>query len=323
MATGEQLTNARIVMGVADNRASGLGVSNGDLELLCLITALAESSLINVDHGDAAGPDSTGLFQQRDSWGTRAQRNDPAQATGLFIDAVTRIPGYRLLIVGSKPTLAQSVQQSQFSSGSNYLAQMGAAADIQKQVGGGAGYPPYTIGGITLNDPVWKKYLGADGTYKGFPPANGRTPEERAKQLPAMQKAKIPGIRQADGTYVSITPAEGSISKGYSTATHYSKPATNADVKGDHLSTIGFDANHKIVAYINEKWEVTSGDPRDDDTGGVKPGLGPVATLFGDLSQYLFILWIAGGALLIAAGVLIMAKNQLPGPAGAIMKAVS
>ncbi len=56
-----------------------------------------ESSLIVVDHGDVAGPDSRGLFQQRDSWGTLAQRMDPATSTRLFLRRMVTVPGWESL----------------------------------------------------------------------------------------------------------------------------------------------------------------------------------------------------------------------------------
>ncbi|WP_431031209.1 hypothetical protein [Plantibacter sp. RU18] len=37
-----------------------------------------------LDYGDEAGPDSRGLFQQRTSWGTLAQRMDPTASAILF-----------------------------------------------------------------------------------------------------------------------------------------------------------------------------------------------------------------------------------------------
>lgn len=318
--TADQLANAHAIMGVAAQRAAGIGVSVSDLQILCVMVALDESTLINVDHG---GGTSVGLFQQQDSWGTTAQRMNPAQATGLFINRVPDVPGYRLQIVNMKPTVAQAVQQSATTSGVNYLAQLPAATALVKAEAGNTASQPqsYTIAGITMFDPVWKKYLNTDGTYKGFPPANGATAAQRAAQLAAMQAAHIPGLRQADGTYVSILPGASDLNVGYSTATHYSQAATNADVKNSthHLSTITFDAKHKVVAYVNEGWVTTSGNTNDDNTGGAAQGLGPFNTLFGAGWEYY--LWVAAGGILLLAGVIILAKDSLPpGTASAVAK---
>ena len=63
---------------------------------IALATAMQESKLRNIGHGDQAGPDSRGLFQQRPSqgWGTEAQVMDPFYATNAFYDALIKIPGY-------------------------------------------------------------------------------------------------------------------------------------------------------------------------------------------------------------------------------------
>lgn len=80
--TSEQLTNVKTI----DQVVTSLGLP-GRATLIAVTTAVGESDLINLDHGDAAGPDSAGLFQQRPSqgWGTRAQVMDPAYATRSFL----------------------------------------------------------------------------------------------------------------------------------------------------------------------------------------------------------------------------------------------
>lgn len=52
--------------------------------VIAVMTARQESSLINVAYGDAAGPDSRGLFQQRAPWGPLTVRMDPRGAAHLF-----------------------------------------------------------------------------------------------------------------------------------------------------------------------------------------------------------------------------------------------
>jgi len=83
--SGEQLTNANIIINwVADNgypqRAAVIAVA----------TAMQESSLINVDFGDEAGPDSRGLFQQRlQFYGALGDPMDPQDATRMFVERLT------------------------------------------------------------------------------------------------------------------------------------------------------------------------------------------------------------------------------------------
>src|SRR5699024_3401668 len=66
-----------------------------------------------------AGPDSRGLFQQRDSWGPRQVRMDPAGAADLFYRRLATIDGWRAL---PPWVAAQQVQHSAFPDGSNYAA---------------------------------------------------------------------------------------------------------------------------------------------------------------------------------------------------------
>lgn len=53
-----------------------------------------ESAAMPIGHGDAAGPDSRGPFQQREPWGPAVQRVDPAGSTRLFL-TVDKGPGVR------------------------------------------------------------------------------------------------------------------------------------------------------------------------------------------------------------------------------------
>ncbi|WP_258802755.1 hypothetical protein [Pseudarthrobacter sp. NS4] len=82
---------------------------------IALSTAMQESKLRNIAHGDQAGPDSRGLFQQRPSqgWGTEEQVMDPYYAANAFYDALVKVPGYESLEITDA---AQRVQRSAFPS---------------------------------------------------------------------------------------------------------------------------------------------------------------------------------------------------------------
>ena len=86
--SGQQLANAAIIMRVG----SDLGHSERDVRL-AVMTAMGESSLRVLDRGDAAGPDSRGLFQQRDGWGAYEVRTDAYGSAVLFYRALARIDG--------------------------------------------------------------------------------------------------------------------------------------------------------------------------------------------------------------------------------------
>jgi hypothetical protein len=91
---------------------------------IALATAMQESKLRNIEHGDQAGPDSRGLFQQRPSqgWGTEEQVMDPFYATNAFYDALVQIPGYESMEITEA---AQRVQRSAFPTAYAQHEQMG------------------------------------------------------------------------------------------------------------------------------------------------------------------------------------------------------
>lgn len=101
----EQARNAATITAV--------GTSRGMPEravTIALATALQESGLRNLDHGDR---DSLGLFQQRPSmgWGTAEQIMDPVYAAGKFYEHLAEVPGYSRLPL---TVAAQEVQRSGF-----------------------------------------------------------------------------------------------------------------------------------------------------------------------------------------------------------------
>lgn len=77
---------------------------------IALATALQESGLRNIRHGDR---DSLGLFQQRPSqgWGTPKEIMDPAYAAGRFYDHLVKVRNYTELPL---TVAAQRVQRSGF-----------------------------------------------------------------------------------------------------------------------------------------------------------------------------------------------------------------
>ena len=91
----DQLVNAaHIIKAGADK---GLGVRD---QTIGVMTAMGESSLVNIDYGDwetngVRNPDGTpttsiGLFQQQDGWGTPAERMDPYITSTKFFDAMVK-----------------------------------------------------------------------------------------------------------------------------------------------------------------------------------------------------------------------------------------
>lgn len=103
---GEQLVNAALIM----NAGKALGVSRRG-QTIAVMTAIGESTLKVLPYGDSAGPDSRGLFQQRDNgaWGTLADRMDPTTSATMFYKALLKVSGWEQM----EPTLAaNSVQRN-------------------------------------------------------------------------------------------------------------------------------------------------------------------------------------------------------------------
>ena len=103
----DQLANAATIISAA--KSFGIGTRT---QTIGVMTAMGESSLHNLDYGDAAGPDSRGLFQQRanGAWGTLSDRMTPYTAARNFFSALVKVPDWQTM----EPTaLAHAVQINQ------------------------------------------------------------------------------------------------------------------------------------------------------------------------------------------------------------------
>ena len=87
--SADQRTNAQAIIEAGRKlKVPDFGIT------IALAVALQESSLSNLDHGDTAGPDSRGLFQQRTGWGSETERLDPNASATLFYKALLSVPGW-------------------------------------------------------------------------------------------------------------------------------------------------------------------------------------------------------------------------------------
>ncbi len=136
----EQTTNAGII--IATVQARGLIPRAA---VIAIAVVLQESTLHNANHGDAAGPDSRGLFQQRASWGPLSVRMDPAGATGLFLDGLMKVGRWETRPLGP---VAEEVQKSSDLSGSWYAAHETEATAIV------ASYKPAQACSVPANGPL-------------------------------------------------------------------------------------------------------------------------------------------------------------------------
>jgi hypothetical protein len=140
----QQIKNAKAI----DQTAAKLGLS-GQASRIAIITALGESSLINIGFGDAGNgvvnPDgspttSFGLFQQQTSqgWGTKEQVMDPEYATTSFLIGKKHDRKGGLISVSGweKMSPTAAIHTVQGNADPNYYAQFYSQADqIMSQAG--------------------------------------------------------------------------------------------------------------------------------------------------------------------------------------------
>ena len=110
---GVQLVNAGYVI----KAGQALGLDSWTITV-GVMTTMGESNLTVLNRGDAAGPDSRGLWQQRanGAWGSLADRMDPTISSTNAFTALVKVPGYRTLA----PTIA--AHRLQHNSNANYYA---------------------------------------------------------------------------------------------------------------------------------------------------------------------------------------------------------
>jgi hypothetical protein len=158
-------------------------------------TAWQESKLENLDYGDQ---DSVGIFQQRPSegWGSKAQLEDPAYASGAFFNALVQIPGYAKLPVD---VAAQDVQRSADGAAYEQYAQSGAALAADLTAAPHAITCWYDPASQAASSGVSAK-LNLRGALSGFADAFGRPSADGA----------VTSVREASsGGSVVISAARG------------------------------------------------------------------------------------------------------------------
>lgn len=118
----EQVENARTIAEVA----AAEGMPNHAVTV-ALATALQESKLRNISHGDR---DSVGLFQQRPSqgWGTPEQLTTPPFAATAFFRALDDIEGWETMPV------TEAAQAVQVSAAPNAYAKWEAEARVLARI---------------------------------------------------------------------------------------------------------------------------------------------------------------------------------------------
>ena len=179
---GEQVANAAVI--IAEGQKANIPSFGW---VVAIATALQESGLRNLDHGDR---DSQGLFQQRPSsgWGTVAQIRDPHLAAQAFygVAAHTHNPGL-VDITGwqsmSVAAAAQAVQISAFPSA--YAKWEATAKAVVEQLSNQAPAP-------AADGSVWHGPADRAGGVPGDRLAGGEGPHPGCAAGAAVRQGDVP-----------------------------------------------------------------------------------------------------------------------------------
>lgn len=159
----EQLKNAsEIIRAGKDAKLDTRDITIG------VMVAMGESSLRILAYGDAAGPDSRGLFQQRDSWGPLSVRMDAYGSAGLFFNALKRVDNRP----SKQPTIV--AHETQRNADPNHYTKFWESA-VAVVSGSGASMAGCDLGGSGVPGDLGKgdDYPFNSGEYNATNPVTG------------------------------------------------------------------------------------------------------------------------------------------------------
>ena len=166
----EQTSSARTIVAVG----AGMGVPVRG-QVIAVAVALQESSLRNLPGGNG---DSAGLFQQRPSWGTLAQRTTPTYAATAFYSRLLGVTGWQTMPL---TVAAQTVQVSAYPNA--YAQWEGLATQLVGRSAGAVIVPaafvapvactpvPAAVGGGSMVEPLPGSAVAAAAARVGITPA--------------------------------------------------------------------------------------------------------------------------------------------------------
>ena len=164
---GVQLRNAALIV----NAGQSLGLSTRG-QTVGVMVAMGESGLFVLDRGDGVGPDSRGLFQQRDNgaWGSYADRMDPTISATNFFKGLLKVPGWESMAPSQAAHLVQANADpdhyAKFAqSASEVVAALAGISISEAACADGSGIP----GELGQDD----DYGFKEGLYNGNNPVTG------------------------------------------------------------------------------------------------------------------------------------------------------
>ena len=246
--------------------ATALARGGRQAALIALMTGLTESGMrVLTNPNDPAGNlypsqgvgydhDSLGIFQQRPSWGSAAQRMDPIVSTGLFLDRLLALPDWRVV---SPWRAAQAVQVSAFADGGNYRANLDRAEALLRDITDTAS--PADCGGAGVGDPP-SGPRGPHGLPVDFrlPAVTSRTAAAAVHfalgQLgaPYAWGAEGPNAYGCSGLMQAAWNAAGvPLTRTTSTQVHDGRPTTPANLSpGDLVFIPGYDGTLAAPGHV-------------------------------------------------------------------------
>lgn len=202
-------TNARIVTATAERKVGSAGA------VIAVMVGLTESGLRALGNptvvgggapqGTGSNYDSIGIFQQRASWGTVAQRLDAQVSTGLFVARLSALPGWRQQVPWAA---AQSVQRSAYDGrpraannynpwlGGNYQVNLAKATSVVAAIDVDAARA--SCGGLAGGVPA-STAPGSRGLPSSYAVPSSATPAERKVITYALAQLDKPYAFGADG----------------------------------------------------------------------------------------------------------------------------
>lgn len=203
----DQLVNAAYIM----NAAEALGL-NAQAQQIGVMTAMGESGLNVLNYGDQAGPDSRGLFQQRDSWGTLAERMDPFTSATLFFQRLALVQNWATL----EPTIA--AHKVQVNADPYYYSKYwGSAGQVMAALSGVTAAPATGCGSGALSMPLNMPFNMTDKFGPRSSPTEGASsyhPADDLQNWPGPCGRPIYAIQPgtvvlSDRLYLSIKTPDG------------------------------------------------------------------------------------------------------------------
>ncbi|MFJ2232357.1 heavy metal transporter [Streptomyces sp. NPDC087859] len=259
--TPEQAVNAATITAVG----TGRGLPERAVAI-ALATALQESGLRNITHGDR---DSLGLFQQRPSqgWGTEKQIMDPTYAAGEFYKHLVKVDGY------TKLPLTEAAQRVQRSGYPEAYAKHEPDATVLAAALTGSSAATLTCDGRSEATLAAGPEGVREALVRDF---GGDALDTTAKEVGAAEATPAPEARVSGRTVtVPVTgtvKGRGSRERGWQLA-HWAV----ANASALHIQRVTYAGREWTAGNTQSEWRAMS----SEETGGAAKGAGSVRILTG------------------------------------------